>query len=119
MYFQAYCAPHVLSVTPAIAQGCLYDLPLGYPAMTPGKEWVTGCLLHFPSAKVLQSLDELEGYQPDRPAAENEYQRRELLIFNPNFQPLGLAWGYLMDPSLVKYLKGAFLPSGRWSGQST
>ena len=104
---------------PAIAQGCLYNLPLGYPAMTPGEGWVSGFLLHFSNANVLQSLDELEGYQPERPTTENEYQRRELLIFTPKRQPLGLAWGYLMDPSLVHRLKGTWLPSGQWSGRPT
>lgn len=117
-YFQEYCAPHVMDLIPAIAQGRLYDLPLGYPAMTLGEGWVSGFLLHFSSAKVLQTLDDLEGYQPGRPAAENEYQRRKLLIFNPNRQRLGLAWAYLMDPNLVDQLKGTFLSSGQWSGRA-
>ena len=116
-YFQEYCAPHVVSVIPAIAQGCLYDLPLGYPAMTLGDDWVSGFLLDFSSANVLQTLDDLEGYQPGRSTGENEYQRQALQIFNPNRQRLGLAWAYLMDPSLVHRLKGTFLPSGQWSGR--
>ena len=102
---------------PAITQGCLYDLPLGYPAMTLGNGWVSGFLYHFSNTRVLQSLDELEGYQAGRPTAENEYQRQELLIFNPNRQPLGLAWAYLMEPSLVHRLKGTLLPEGHWSGK--
>ena len=117
IYFQKYCAAHVIKAIPAITQGCLYDLPLGYPAMTLGEEWVSGVLLHFSSAKVLQALDDLEGYQPGRAAAENDYQRRELLIFKPNRQHLGLAWGYLMDLNSVHRLKGTFLPSGQWSGR--
>ncbi|MDJ0705350.1 MAG: gamma-glutamylcyclotransferase [Leptolyngbyaceae cyanobacterium MO_188.B28] len=117
--FQEYCASHVEKVIPAIAQGCLYHLPLGYPAMILGEGWISGFLLHFPNTKILESLDELEGYQPGRPPNENEYQRRELLIFNPNRRPLGLAWGYLMDPNLVQRLKGTFLPNGQWFGKST
>ena len=116
-YFQAYCAPHVVNVTPAIAQGYLYDLPLGYPAMTVGEAWVSGFLLDFSSGHVLDKLDDLEGYQPGRSPVENEYQRRELQIFTPNRQCLGLAWAYLMDPSLVHRLKGTLLPSGQWSGR--
>jgi gamma-glutamylcyclotransferase (GGCT)/AIG2-like uncharacterized protein YtfP len=113
-YFPQYCQGRVVESYAAIAQGNLFDLPMGYPAMTAGNGWVQGYVLTFNDPAVLQELDQLEGYDPDGSALENEYQRQEIDIFDPDHQPLGQAWAYLMLPERVQQSSGIWLPNGQW-----
>ncbi|PSB14812.1 hypothetical protein C7B76_15225 [filamentous cyanobacterium CCP2] len=113
-YYDRYCADKVLAIQEAIVYGQLYDLSLGYPAMTLGDRLVYGMLLSFADQKVLEALDELEDYSPHRPSEENEYLRIEQETFGVELQPLGRAWIYVMEQERVKRLKGVLLPEGRW-----
>ncbi|WP_199305659.1 gamma-glutamylcyclotransferase family protein [Pseudanabaena sp. FACHB-2040] len=115
-YYELMCAPYVLEKRVAIAPGRLYDLPLGYPAMTLEEGWVTGMRLSFVDWAVLTRLDEFEDYYPNRPLEESEYQRVERTIFTPDQAPLGKAWVYVMQPLRVQSVGGVWLPNGCWSG---
>lgn len=113
-----YLQGKTFSVCDALTRGYLYHLPtLGYPALIPGEGTVYGCLLHFMDTEVLAHLDVLEGYAPDRPLAENQYQRQQLAVYSLSGASLGQAWGYVMTPAQVEQLGGIFLPSGWWSGR--
>ena len=114
--YQRYCAGKVVEAKRAIAFGQLFDLPLGYPAMTRGESPGQGFLLTFADPNVLSILDELEDYDPQRLPEENEYYRQQIDIYSPTGQALGLAWVYLMTSKQVQYLEGILIPSGWWSG---
>jgi gamma-glutamylcyclotransferase (GGCT)/AIG2-like uncharacterized protein YtfP len=114
--YQHYCAGKVVEEQSAIAFGQLYDLPLGYPAMTIGESPVQGFLLTFADSSILTALDELEDYNPNRLPQENEYERKQIEIYNLPGQSIGRAWTYLMTPEQVERLGGVLLRSGWWSG---
>jgi gamma-glutamylcyclotransferase (GGCT)/AIG2-like uncharacterized protein YtfP len=109
-----YCQS-AIKIQAAIALGTLFDLPFGYPAMTPGNSTVSGFLLTFDHPQILEALDELEDYHPDRPAAQNEYYRQKTKTFSPTHHPLGIAWVYMMELEKAKRLGGVLLPSGNWT----
>ncbi|MGQ4646730.1 gamma-glutamylcyclotransferase [Lyngbya aestuarii] len=114
--YHLYCAGKVVEEKKAIAYGQLFNLPLGYPAMTLGNSQIHGYLLTFAHRGVLHLLDELEDYQEYRSPEENEYNRQQLAIYTLVGQSLGLAWVYLMTPQQVQHHSGILLPSGSWSG---
>lgn len=114
--YQRYCAGKVLSAKRAIARGQLFDLPMGYPAMTVGDSLVHGYLLSFPDETVLPYLDLLEDYDPHRPEAENEYNRRPIETYDPTMASLCWAWVYLMSLEQIYSCGGVLLPEGWWSG---
>ena len=103
----------------AIALGELFDLPLGYPAMTLGNFKVYGFLLSFANPEILQQLDWLEDYEPQRAAIENEYYRQQIEVYDTFLASLGMAWTYLMVPEQVRAFNGVFLPDGLWSSQKS
>jgi gamma-glutamylcyclotransferase (GGCT)/AIG2-like uncharacterized protein YtfP len=113
-----YCHGKVTQVQPAIARGDLYDLPLGYPAVTLGDGWVQGVVLSFADAGVLAELDELEDYCCDRPSEQNEYQRSLIEGFTPDHQSIGPVWIYWMPLSRIQQIGGVLLPDGLWSRHS-
>ncbi len=98
----------------AQAQGRLYHLPLGYPAMTLEAGWVQGALLTFSSAACLHQIDAFEEYYPERPQV-SEYQRYFYPIYDVNQQPLVSAWVYTMASDRVVVLGGQWLSEGYWS----
>ncbi len=114
--YQRYCAGKVIEAKRAIAFGQLFDLPLGYPAMTSGESLVHGFLLTFSDSAILTLLDELEDYDPHRTLEENEYNRKQIETYNLIGQALGLAWAYFMAAEQVQHLQGIPIPSGCWSG---
>jgi gamma-glutamylcyclotransferase (GGCT)/AIG2-like uncharacterized protein YtfP len=114
--YQRYCKGKVVEEQRAIAWGQLYNLPLGYPAMTPGESQVHGFLLTFADSVILSALDELEDYNPNRRPEENEYNRQQIEIYDLASQSLGLAWAYFMTSEQVQRFQGVLIPSGWWSG---
>lgn len=115
--YQRYCAGRICQQQQAIAYGQLFDLPLGYPAMTPGSLPVYGAVLEFDDPKLIRLLDELEDYDPSRPAAENEYERVMRPVFSLQGQALGQAWMYLMTPQQARHLGGQIIESGDWASK--
>lgn len=115
--FPRYCEGRVQEITPAYTYGHLYALTVGYPAMTVGDTQVSGILLTFPDDSVLADMDDLEGYDPDRPPSENLYQREWITLYTPSGNNLGEAWGYRMTFWRVQQLGGVFLSSGCWRGR--
>lgn len=117
------CADRVVESSPATVKGRLYDLPLGYPVLTPGGDPVKGYLLCFKDATILQILDdyeqhdpaEIEQLYPGLAIEENQYMRQQLEVYDSRDQPLGLAWAYTMTSEQISRLKGKYLPPGEWS----
>ncbi len=117
--YDQYCAGKVIAQQPAIAYGKIYALPMGYPAMIQGDRQVQGYLLTFENDRILESLDELEDYQSDRPFSENLYMRQRIEVFNLEGISLGLAWVYLMNLEQVTKFEGIYLENGFWTGSSS
>lgn len=115
--YEFYCASEVVDVKKAWTRGELYALPQGYPAMTQGSNSVYGYLLSFNDSKVLNNLDQLEDYHPQRLASENLYNRTQIEIFDLESNSLGLAWVYLMSSAKVYQLKATPQTDGLWSGK--
>ena len=120
-YHQRYCAGYLTAALPALTKGELYDfLRLGYPALTPGDDWVKGYLLKFRQeakvcADILRRLDALEGYVADKVTdSDDDYQRCQLQIFDPDYKPLQMAWVYRMSRAQVRQQGGVYLPDGDW-----
>jgi gamma-glutamylcyclotransferase (GGCT)/AIG2-like uncharacterized protein YtfP len=127
-YHDRYCGDLLETARLATVRGNLYHLPhCRYPAMTPGDGWVRGYLLSFRDERALCQIDQLEGYHPNRPAADNEYQRQVVEVFdlvpasdnkNPSERwgrSLGRGWTYFMTLERVRASDGQFLPEGWWS----
>lgn len=114
-YYEAYCAPYVVDTVAAIAQGTLYHLPQGYPAMTGGDGWVTGALLQLKDASAIAHMDDFEDYNPALPASANLYTRQLRPVFASDRQPLGSAWMYLMTIERVQAYGGMPITTGCWS----
>lgn len=83
--------------------------------MTNGADIVHGYLLTFADLAILEALDELEDYQPEREMSANLYNRQNIEVNNLLGASLGWAWVYLMQPARVKQLGGIYLPDGWWS----
>ena len=112
--YQRYCSDYVVEAYPMLAKGQLFALPVGYPAMSMGEGWVHGFLLWFQDAKILNQLDEYEGYELGRSPQQNLYQRELIEVFNPMKKPRGFAWAYLMTSRQICHRGGVLLPEGRW-----
>jgi gamma-glutamylcyclotransferase (GGCT)/AIG2-like uncharacterized protein YtfP len=117
--FSAYCEGKVIAQTPCYAWGELYALPVGYPAMTEGKNKVQGMLLSFGDRQILESLDELEGYQSQRVGDVNEYYRAFIAVYSLGDRLLRHGWLYYMTLAKVKQYRGIKLTSGIWTGKGT
>jgi len=117
--YPRYCQGKVIQAQPASILACLYNLPLGYPAITPGNQRVEGFLLNFNDDAHLQSLDELEGYSPNQPGDNFSYCRQWVRVDNPQGDFLCQAWAYFMNPQQVKLLGGTLETSGCWSRGSS
>lgn len=115
--YPRYCEGKVIQYQKAIAQGQLFALPVGYPALTLGDHGVQGYLLTFAQASALTDLDRLEDYSPNRSTTENEYERQWTKIFDERNQSLGWAWAYFMTLEKVQRLGGVLLPGGCWQSQ--
>jgi gamma-glutamylcyclotransferase (GGCT)/AIG2-like uncharacterized protein YtfP len=110
----AYCGDRTIAVQTAKVRGQLFDLPMGYPGMVSGKDWVKGYLLSFTDEAVLADLDRLEDYFSNRPSHENEYQREWVEVFDKSEQLQGSAWAYFMSLEKVAQYGGIWIADGEW-----
>jgi gamma-glutamylcyclotransferase (GGCT)/AIG2-like uncharacterized protein YtfP len=115
-YYPQYCEDRVIEARKAIAYGQLFDLPMGYPAMTPGTQPIYGVVLSFADLEVLKDLDELEGYEAGRSPEHNEYIRQEQEVFDLEGRSLGRVWVYVMSVEQAQQWGGVLLPNGQWTG---
>ncbi len=123
---QRFCAENMTDACAAIALGCLYHLPLGYPAMTSGSGQVHGSLLSFTDPKILDILDDYENHEPEllqrffptQQPGEHDYQRQQIEVFSLDEKSLGLAWVYIMTTQQVHCLQGSFIVSGKWDAKN-
>jgi gamma-glutamylcyclotransferase (GGCT)/AIG2-like uncharacterized protein YtfP len=115
--FAAYCQGRVIAQTPAYTWGDLYDLPVGYPAMTEGNSKVRGILLSFNDPRILHSLDRLEDYQSRRAAHLNEYYRAFVMVYDLDDRPINQAWAYYMTSAQVRQYRGIKLTASSWTGK--
>ncbi|MGI0486085.1 gamma-glutamylcyclotransferase family protein [Pantanalinema rosaneae CENA516] len=122
------CEAYVVASQPAIVQGCLYQLPFGYPALTlEGDRSIHGMLFSFTDPTALVILDQFEQHDPialqqlvpNYPAAKLQYQRRSIPIMNLEQQAIGTAWAYLMTNDQVDRLGGVLYRRDRWQEQAT
>ncbi len=95
-------------------RGRLYTLRLGFPAAVPADDWIQGYLLGLPDSELLDRIDALEGFRPDRPARHNRYRRAVTPCFSPTGAPLGRAYAYFMDTDTAEALGGRPLLDGIW-----
>ena len=114
--FRRFCESYIIDQQNVLAPGRLYDLSLGYPALTLESGWVEGTLLTFSNTAALTNLDEFESFYPDHPE-DSEYLRIWHTIYTPDQTFLTHAWVYAMTQEQVEALGGQWLPEGRWSRQ--
>ncbi|MEO1209571.1 MAG: gamma-glutamylcyclotransferase [Cyanobacteria bacterium J06638_20] len=117
--YQRFCEGKVHRAIAAIAQGNLYALPAGYPAVTPGTGDVYGYVLEFDNPTLLNKLDELEDYEPQRPAEANDYNRIEIDVVDENRQPIGRVWFYQMTAERAQAMGGIQIEDGLWRSHQT
>ncbi|NBB78770.1 MAG: gamma-glutamylcyclotransferase [Verrucomicrobia bacterium] len=114
-YWPQFCEGKVARHQPAKIQGELYDLHVGYPGLRlRGQNWVHGCLLELKDPVHLDGLDYLEGYVPNRPESENEYNRVRVACYDENGQPLGDVWAYEMTTAAFAKHHPSRIEDGNW-----
>lgn len=116
--YQRYCDGKIVTAEKAIAHGQLFYLSCrGYPAMVAGVGSVHGFVLSFTDPTLLQTLDALEDYDPDRPTEANEYHRQQIEVFNIAGESIGFVWAYLIKPQQISLIGGESLPEGVWNSR--
>lgn len=74
----------VKEIRPALCEGSLYRLPVGYPAMVEGPGTVHGELLTLNSFKdIIKLLDEFEGFSPSNPDKSLYLRIEKPVMFEP------------------------------------
>ena len=100
---------------PAKIKGSLYDLGIGYPGLLLNSDqWVQGFILEFATESDFLRLDYLEGYAPDRPESENEYNRLKVPCFSPEDKVIGAVWAYEMTARTSARYQGILIEDGNW-----
>jgi gamma-glutamylcyclotransferase (GGCT)/AIG2-like uncharacterized protein YtfP len=79
--------------------GRLYDLPMGYPAMTPEDGKIHGYLLSFADSTLLVALDDLEDYEPNITKSKNLYNRYYIEVYKLNGS--FWVWAYFMTAEKI------------------
>ena len=113
-------ADRVILSKPAIVHAFLYHLPFHYPAIMRGNAQTYGYLLTFNDQAILDLLDEYEQHEPKAIApfgSNNDYERREIEVFDLNGESLGLAWAYVMKLEQIDRLNGVLIPGGVWNSK--
>jgi len=118
------CADYVRMAQPAIAQGSLYHLPLGYPAMSLAPaDLVYGYVLRCLDPGVMALLDRFEQHDPhlfrqlfpQHKVESHQYQRLPIQTYTHHRRPLTIAWSYTMTLRQIQRLQGRRVASGEWN----
>jgi gamma-glutamylcyclotransferase (GGCT)/AIG2-like uncharacterized protein YtfP len=128
--YETLCQKHPHTIEPAIVDGELYHLPMGYPAIVIGPQKpVYGHQLRFQSLTILQILDDYEQHDPielqhhypqldaNRAMTQLAYDRQRIATFTPDGQPIGDSWIYCMTTHQITQLQGQPIPNGQWHPQ--
>lgn len=99
---------------PALVRGKLFHLKLGYPALCDGSDWVRGDVLAFNDPALMQDIDNLEGYDPDRASESNEYLRKDSPTFDLDRRLLGKIPAYWMQRERIQTEDGQYVATGDW-----
>lgn len=114
-YWPEFCEGKVISQTPAKIRGELYDLHVGYPGLVlQGDNWVYGYILKFGKERDLDRLDYLEGFVPNRPESQNEYNRLKVNCFDQDGNELEEVWTYEITASTAARHEGTRIENGKW-----
>lgn len=114
-YWPRFCEGKVARSQPAKIHGELYDLHVGYPGLRlRGQDWVHGYLLELKEPVHLDGLDYLEGYAPDRPESENEYNRFRVPCYDESGQLLGEVWAYEITSTAFAKHRTTRIEGGNW-----
>ena len=114
-YWPEFCEGKVGEPVPGKIRGVLYDLRLGYPGLLLKNEgWAYGHILTFKAEKDFLRLDYLEGYDPNRPYAANEYIRKIAPVYSRKGEPLGKAWAYEITEHVLERCQGTRIADGDW-----
>ena len=115
-YWPQFCEGKVVGWSEARVKGRIYDLPVGYPAVSfEGEGWVQGVVLSLKDVSGLKGLDRLEGFDPLRPRANrNEYIRKKVHAWLVEEERIERVWGYEMSLERISRHGGRFLEEGVW-----
>lgn len=118
-YHRAFFSGYQPTASEAWVHGRLFDFPkLGYPAAAEDPDGkVYGYLISIEQAdeRLLQALDQLEGYDPNGPPADNLYYRVAVCVHSSGEQTAPVtAWCYFMPLERISEYRGVELPDGRW-----
>ncbi|MBK9293870.1 MAG: gamma-glutamylcyclotransferase [Oligoflexia bacterium] len=92
-------AAMVKEIKPASAQGLLYRLPVGYPAMVDGEGTVKGELLTLDNYKeIIKFMDEFEGYSIQNPEKSLTTRVEKQVFIDDGKSPI-MADVYLLNPA--------------------
>ena len=107
-----FCAA-ALTIEPAVTTGCLYHLPMGFPAMLEADDGkVFGEAMTFPDLDaVLKQTDLLEGYDALRPDTSMYRRIAVPVLIEPSDRRV-TAWTYVWNRVLPQ--GATLLPRGRW-----
>lgn len=113
-YYRKICAGRIGSFQPALIRAQLFHLQAGYPAVCPGNDWIRGDILYFSDEKLKADIDRLEGFDPNRPAEENEYTLSPAMAFDLDRKLIGSFPVYWMSEQRIALEGGIYVPSGDW-----
>lgn len=114
-YWSEFCEGKLSSILAAKICGELYDLHLGYPGLRLiGDSWVQGYLLTYKNRADFNRVDELEGFEPDRPESDNEYNRVLVDCYTPTGHFLGRFWTYEVTRAVLGKVAATRIADGNW-----
>lgn len=109
--YRRYLEGNVGHIIRGKAQGLLYHLPQGYPAMIKGEGIVHGEIVEPVDQGLLRELDVLEGYCGY--AEDNLYVREIIDVLTDEGEVLQ-CWAYIYADEEYARKRGIFIPHGDW-----
>lgn len=98
-------------IAKAVAKGKLYDLNVGFPAMTDEEGEVLGEVYDVDDSR-FDDVDELEGYYPDN-EGDSLYLRREIEVTTLKKEKFAVQT-YVMPQRSLRRFSAEWLDGGMW-----